>query len=246
MDFITSEDQDPVQDILNLIADYRFLAAHNLYLQLQHQLSLPDLDMCKRQIIEAQLSNHSEIIASLHAKADEINSVINRAHDDAEWKFGLELFGITTHYQHDETDGSIKIKLTGTIEDLPLFEQCAVIHEVDLFSEWIPFCRESITVDKLGKAELVPYLCFGVPGFNRDMAMLAYGADCLLENSKILILGRSIDEHPTGEKELPFKAVGWLHNRMVVKEFSALLEVLTPTSAKVLYSNGNLYFARMF
>lgn len=233
MDFIALIDGDPVQEVLNLIADYRFLAAHNLYQQIQHQLSLSGITIERKQLIEAQLATHAEIIASLCAKAEEINSVVNRVHEDADWKFGLEMFGITTHYQHDEEDGSIKIKLTGTLDDLPLFEQCAVIHEVDLFSEWIPFCRESITVDKIGKAELVPYLCFGIPGLTRDMAMLAYGADCLFENSKILILGRSIDEHPTGEKELPFKAIGWLHNRMVVKEFSAILEVLTPTSAKV-------------
>lgn len=45
--------------------------------------------------------------------------------------------------------------MEGTLENLPLFEQCAVIHEIDLFKQWIPFCNESILIDKIGNAELV-------------------------------------------------------------------------------------------
>lgn len=61
--------------------------------------------------------------------------------------------------------------------------------------------------------------------------MNAYGADCLTEHGKLLIIGKSIDSYP--EKEVPFRTPGWFHDRMEVKQFRAITEVLTPTSAKV-------------
>ncbi len=42
--------------------------------------------------------------------------------------------------------------------DLPIFEVCAVIHEVDLFSEWLPFCSDAKTVKKIKHGELIPYV----------------------------------------------------------------------------------------
>jgi hypothetical protein len=61
--------------------------------------------------------------------------------------------------------------------------------------------------------------------------MQAYGADCLHEYGKILIIGKSIDDYP--DKEVPFKPKGWFQDRMTVKEFKTITEVLSPTSAKV-------------
>jgi hypothetical protein len=73
---------------------------------------------------------------------------------DSSWTHGITYFGITTHYKL-AADGTIKFRLEGVLENLPIFEQCAVIHEIDLFKEWIPFCSDSMMVDKIGKSELI-------------------------------------------------------------------------------------------
>jgi hypothetical protein len=78
-----------------------------------------------------------------------------------DWILGADMFGIQTHYRKCEDDeNAIIVKIEGTMDDLPLFEQMAVIHEIDLFKEWAPFCTDSVLVDKVGKAELYGYVIF--------------------------------------------------------------------------------------
>jgi len=54
----------------------------------------------------------------------------------------FQLFGVTTYYQLAE-DGCITVRMEGGLDDLPFFEQAAVIHDVDNFKNWVPCCDES-------------------------------------------------------------------------------------------------------
>lgn len=63
-----------------------------------------------------------------------------------------------------------------------------------------------------------------------DCVLHAYGCDSVLEDSCILIQGRSVEEVPEGV-EVP-QAKGWNHGRMDVRAFKAKIEVLSPTSAR--------------
>ena len=64
--------------------------------------------------------------------------------------------------------------------------------------------------------------------------MRAYGADCLRERGKILILGKSIDDYTDNpDNPVPWRSIGWGHNRVIVKEYKAIIDVLSATSAKV-------------
>lgn len=73
---------------------------------------------------------------------------------DDSWTAGGVIFGTHTHYKLTG-EGTIILRLEGESTDLPMFEQLAVIHEVDLYKDWIPFCFTSKTVVKLGPAELI-------------------------------------------------------------------------------------------
>ena len=64
------------------------------------------------------------------------------------------MLNISTHYKVS-SEGIITVRMEGIMDDLPIFEQCAVLHEVDLFKEWIPFCRSSINIENVGLADLV-------------------------------------------------------------------------------------------
>jgi hypothetical protein len=75
------------------------------------------------------------------------------------------------------------------------------------------------------------YLCVGLPVFSRDFLFNAFGADCMVEHGKVVILGKSVDAHPT--KAVPWKATGWLHKRMDVQDIEAIVEAISPTAAKV-------------
>lgn len=114
---------------------------------------------------------------------------------NAEWKLGSHLFGVTTHYR-ERDDGLLQVHVEGDCDSLPLFEQLAVIREVELFSSWVPFCSSSTLIHELGKAEIVAHftVSLGIPVFPlaRDTALRCYGADCLYEYGCIVLMGRSI------------------------------------------------------
>lgn len=219
-----------MDEVVQLIHDCRYVGAFERLQDLKREVRSPDFPMEGKRAFDEELKTHQETLDMMTTRYHEIQDALQEDEDDSEWIFGLEMFGIRTYYQHDVKTNQIKIKLEGLMDDLPLFEQCAVIHEVDLFHEWVPFCKESVTVEKVGKAELFPYLNLGVPGLSRDFLMRVYGADCLVEKSKMIIIGRSIDGYEA--KPVPYKECGWFHNKMTVQEFRCIVDVLTSTSAK--------------
>mmetsp|Transcript_26097 Transcript_26097/g.28462 ORF Transcript_26097/g.28462 Transcript_26097/m.28462 type:complete len:217 (-) Transcript_26097:152-802(-) len=119
------------------------------------------------------------------------------------------------------------------MDDLPIFELCAVMKEVDLFHEWVPFCKESVMVDRIGRAELIPYVWLAMPLMGRDFAFKAYAADCMNEHGRIIISGKYIEEYP--EKPIPFKKSGWLQDKMRIIELKNIINVINPKSAQNIF-----------
>lgn len=178
-------------------------------------------------------NEYKPLISVMLQRSEDIRDAINRANldMDSEWLHGMTLFGITTHYKVD-SDGIIHIRLEGTLEDLPIFEQVAVIHEIDLFTTWLPFCHDSVLLEKIGPVEIVSYLYFSAMGLSRDTLLSGYAADVLDEEKKIIILVNSI---PSKEGiEVPFRKVGWLHRRFEVLELTAVVNIISPKCAKTI------------
>lgn len=151
-------------------------------------------------------------------------SLTTAEHD--KWVLASTVGGITCHYYVEE-DGIVTVRMQGSMKELPLFEQAAVIHEVDFFRTWIPLMTDSLRVQKLGHAELIAYLSVWFPPIGRDTVIHAYAADCLNEHDTILILGKSVETWPGA----PLKECGWFHDRMDVQKFTAIIHVSAPDSA---------------
>jgi len=214
--------------IEELVDSSRYLAAHTMYLDLIKDLQVSSV-VRNEQLIE-KLDRNVRVQLMLNRVGD-IQQSLSNTHSTEDWILGLDMFGICTYYRKCEQDeNTIIVKMEGVMDDLPVFEQMAVIHEIDLYHTWAPFCTKSVMVDKIGKAELYGYLRVGLPVFSRDFLMHAYGADCLMEEGKIVLLGKSTEEYK--EKDVPWKTVGWCHNRLYVKEFEAVIEIISPTCAK--------------
>jgi len=105
-----------------------------------------------------------------------------------------------------------------------------VIHEVDLYKEFIPFVNASQVIDKVAHGELVAYLNVSMKLLSRDASIHAYGVDALLEHNLVVLIGGSIEEWPGFL--LPFQPVGWTHNSINIKEFHCLIEIVAPNAAK--------------
>lgn len=139
---------------MSLIETCRYLAAFEEYANLVLALKSTALDVVVRDEFESRLENN-EIIQQMLLRTELIKLSLHSVDTSDDWTLGADMFGILTHYKKCEDDPtSIIVKIEGTMDDLPLFEQMAVIHEVDLFREWAPFCTDSVLIEKVGKAEL--------------------------------------------------------------------------------------------
>jgi len=145
------------------------------------------------------------------------------------WKLGAEYYGVQTHYKYDD-EGLISVHIQGNEQELPVFEQMAVINEVDLYHEWVPFCSHSGIVDRVNPSELVAYFNINMKLLSRDGCIHAYGIDALQEHGMVLLIGSSVEEWPG--HDIPFVSAGWLHQTMRIKAFHAIIEVLSPHSAR--------------
>lgn len=180
-----------LNNILKLNSLSRLLAAKEKLDCLKLSLSkYPNDTICK------ELVKHKKTFEEMESREVEARKVLVLAdvdRVDSSWSHGSSLFGIHTHYKLTD-DGSIMIRLEGEQNNLPMFEQLAVIHEVDLFHEWVPFCDASSCIEKVGPSEIVAYLNVSLPPISRDALLRAYGVDCIMEEMKILIIGGSIDD----------------------------------------------------
>jgi hypothetical protein len=180
-----------LDDVLKLITLSRLIAAKEKLDNLMLSLS-----KYPNETVSKELLKHKKMLEEMVLRECEAQKVLVLADVDgvdSSWSHGSSLFGIHTHYKLTD-EGSIMIRLEGELDNLPLFEQLAVIHEVDLFHEWLPFCNASSCIEKVGPSEIVAYLSVNLPPITRDALIRAYGVDCMTEEGKILIIGGSIDD----------------------------------------------------
>lgn len=178
-----------IEKIIELISDCKYLSAYEL---LKNSNKLIDMN-------ENERDNHIKSIIDIAIeRAKAIDIAIDEAADNSittNWIDGGTMFGCHTFYYIDEKN-LLTVRLEGILDDFPIFEQLCVIHEVDLFQEWVPFCNDSKLITKFSKAEVVAYLGLGLTlpfPISRDTLIHAWGADCLDEKGKIVIIGKSVD-----------------------------------------------------
>ena len=146
--------------MLSLVDTCRYLAASAAYSELIHKIDSSNITLDIRDSILGELSTNN-IIKSMLERVERIQSSLHFVDESDDWILGADMFGIQTHYRKCVDDpNAIIVKIEGAMDDLPLFEQMAVLHEIDLYHEWAPFCTDSVLVDKIGKAELYGYKVF--------------------------------------------------------------------------------------
>ena len=204
------------------------------------------------------------------------------------------LFGVSTSYRRETSDGSLSVKIEGELHGVPLFEQLVVLRECDLYHTWAPFTSKSKKLAQLGRLDVVAWFIVGVPalGLTRDACYRAVGCDCMNENGSVLLVAvglndtedfgvrdglnnegtsnrkhadvgkkedNSVQHHHTNEEseqqhtssspnsltstflardeilstlEIPPIPRGTGSGRMTIRNFSASIEILSPTAAR--------------
>lgn len=137
-------------------------------------------------------------LVSVKLRIEEIERILTMDHSNineeaGQWIHAMTLFGITTFYQL-LPDGLLRIKLEGALKDLPILEQLAVLKEVSLWKEWMPFCSHSSLVHQIHHNELLAFFTLSTPIMSREAVVHALGADCTEEHEgTILLLVKSVE-----------------------------------------------------
>ena len=179
---------DFLDNDLSVLIEYSFpsFGDTDADLALMHVLNKVD----ENKYVLKQMVDRAEEILKTIANEEKVEDGGDEVMTD--WVYGSSYYGITTYYQV-HSDSSIHVRISGNLKDLPIFEQCLTIHEINFFKTWIPFCPISMLLEKLEAAELLMYVNISVPYIiSRDTCLHAYGADCLFEHDKILLIGNSV------------------------------------------------------
>ena len=167
--------------------------------------------------------------------------------DESEnWTLAQTLFGISTYYRREDDD-SLSIKMEGELRGLPLFEQVAVLREIDLHSNWAPFVTSSLTLAQFDKLDTVGWMMVGLPNFGiaRDGCFRCIGCDCTKEDNSVIIYGQGVQDRPEGVP--PKKGTEFLvedplldtvdippvptrigSGRLTIRNFEARIAILSP------------------
>ena len=178
--------------------------------------------------------------------------ILRRAQEDLNvdegWTYASHHFGITTYYRKEE-DGSLSVKLEGEVSGLPLFEQIAVLRDIDLHHKWAPFCTSSMTIAHLDKLDIVGWCMIGMPqvGLARDGCFRVIGCDNMSEDGSVLIAGQGIRDmkphHPPlvdtyladdpilDKLNIPPAPTKRGNDRMTLRKFETVIHITSATSA---------------
>ena len=113
------------------------------------------------EALAAEVGHHGERFRQARAALD--------ATDDGHaWQGRTERFGVETAFRYDD-EGLLWLKTAGKMDDVDLFHTVAVLREIQLFGEWIPFLRQSCVVGTQDFARLLAHFTVGVRGvLSRD------------------------------------------------------------------------------
>jgi hypothetical protein len=219
------------------INDTRYLKARQHYQNIQKFAaeirkegleSNDDLDRITKAFVEDPII----LMINRCGEIDQALNEFNMKEGDG-WTLGLDMFGYRTHYIIED-DGNVNVRIEGMQDRLPLFEQMAVIRELPLYCEWMPFCDKSSLIKEIEYHDLISYLNVWSPlGISRDMVVRGYGSDCLLEFGKVVIVAKSVDSYPGANIPPLDRGFFRTHHRSELKHLNVVFDILSPTSAKV-------------
>lgn len=139
-----AEFEEALEKVRFLQNNLRLLAAREAYDAVQASLQDISPDSADYQLIQQKLKefNEDREIQLIQSRSEDIKTIIQDCSDTLDgWTMGSEMFGITTYYRVED-DGLLSVRMEG-VQEIPIFEQLAVLYEVSLFNQWIPFCSQS-------------------------------------------------------------------------------------------------------
>lgn len=136
---------------------------------------------------------------------------------------------------HSECSGEVSVKyksvegtktyslLTEATLDVPMKNYITMVFEIDLYSNWVPFCKKSYIIEKIARSRRILGLEFNVRFVpSRHTCLYGFGANLLSSEGCVVICAKSCDQKPF------FKGINLPKFDSPRAEVTALACILTP------------------
>lgn len=225
------------QHVHLLKADERIFSAAHLIEKIEAFLSkagASGVECATAKTVQKAMLDVSDFVSRIKerraAGANILAEFSSESADDG-WQFGQTHFGVTTYWKPAE-DGSVWLKIDGSIEGVDVFNTVAVLREIDLWNLWFPFCNQSLVLQQTGHVDYVPYLCISSPVLQRDAVLKVCAINACYERRCILMMGNSVDEESLPSSIKVPSCKGWSAGRMDINGLRALVEPISRTKAR--------------
>lgn len=136
----------------------------------------------------------SELYQAARRRARICDDLTREICDDSGWRLVSDHGdGDGTYYRYDTANDAHYFKVRGTVQVSVLYV-CSILMELDLYSQWFPFCRTSLNQGEISRFFRSAYMLVGAPWpfASRDVFMLGMGVDDLEARDRIVIVAHSV------------------------------------------------------
>ena len=171
------------------------------------------------------------------ASGGEVGEVGETSSSSSAWSEGYRAFGVETSFRYDDA-GLLWLRTTGPMDDIDLFHTVAVIREIALFGEWIPFLRHSTVVREVDFSRLLAWFSIGVRGvLSRDCVLRVAACNDALSSGALYFEGASLgdDVRTWRGAAVPPRSTTWGFDRMVVRSLFAKVAFTSKTSQHCIF-----------
>eukprot|EP00127_Corallochytrium_limacisporum_P000585 Clim_evm12s20 gene=Clim_evmTU12s20 len=227
---ISREESDPltqsVMYAIKQIGEARYALVDDILKRLEIDLQSPEhRDSQDAANVRRILEEHKDLIEDTKERIKRMRAAEKDFYDvDERWTLAYETHGLKVHYRMNgpADNHNVLLRIESEIQ-CNLFHLLAVIYESDLWSRWLPFCTDSLTLENTSRTEQVAYQRLGMPFFPRDAIYSAFGVNMLEESGKLICLGRSVTQEDYPHLDFP-KPKGFGASRMIYRDINLQVE----------------------
>ena len=140
--------------------------------------------------------NEIQLIKDLESNYHEIMNIFSLVEENEGW---IKECSGHINVKYKNVPGTPTYSLLSEAEiDIPILHFLTLVYEVDLYPNWVPFCKKAYTVAKVSKTRKILVQEFHVRlAPQRHSCVYGYGANLLLSHGAVVIYSKSCDQEKT-------------------------------------------------
>lgn len=178
---ISSNDKDlALQKIFELYEEDKLHDAFSMYNEI-------------KDVYKISLKNHPNL-SELIQDWEEISLALKSFDDNEGWITESQDENIEIRFKQIPGTPTVSMLTEGEL-DVGMFNVVTMLYEIDLYTEWVPFCNKSQCLHKLSRSRMIAMQEYGVRGLaTKQTLVYGYGCNLLQSRGFIMIVSKSCDD----------------------------------------------------